>query len=93
MTDVNDALNLIELLKADKEKLETRIRAAEDEIKAVLGNRERGTTAGWSVSWKSSRRSTVDTKRLRAELPEIAAQYTNTTQTRVFRVNKIKEAG
>ena len=93
LTDVNDALNLIELLKADKAKLETRIRAAEDEIKAVLGNRERGTTAGWSVSWKSSTRSTVDTKRLRAELPEIAAQYTNTTQTRVFRVNKIKEAG
>lgn len=93
LTDVNDALNLIELLKADKEKLETRIRAAEDEIKAVLGDRERGTTACWSVSWKSSTRSTVDTKRLRAELPEIAAQYTNTTQTRVFRVNKIKEAG
>lgn len=93
LTDMNDALNLIELLKADKAKLETRIRAAEDEIKAVLGNRERGTTAGWSVSWKSSTRSTVDTKRLRAELPEIAAQYTNTTQTRVFRVNKIKEAG
>lgn len=93
LTDVNDALNLIDLLKADKAKLETRIRAAEDEIKAVLGDRERGTAADWRVSWKSSTRSTVDTKRLRAELPEIAAKYTNTTQTRVFRVNRIKEAG
>lgn len=93
LTDVNDALNLIDLLKADRAKLDTRIRAAEDEIKAVLGDRERGTTAGWNVSWKSSTRSTVDTKRLRAELPEIAAKYTNTTQTRVFRVNRIKEAG
>lgn len=93
LTELNDTLNLIELLKADKAKLDTRIRSAEEEIKAILCDRERGTAAGWSVSWKSSTRSAVDTKRLRAELPEIAEQYTNTTRTRVFRVNKIKEAG
>lgn len=90
--DVADALNLLELLKADKTALEARIKTAEETVKLALGDRERGNTERWRVSWANGTRNSIDAKRLRTEMPEIAERYTKTSATRTFRITKIKEA-
>lgn len=91
LSEVSDALNLLELLKADKSVLERRIKEAEETVKLALGSRERGNTERWRVSWKNGNRTTLDSKRLRAELPEIACKYTSVSNTRTFRISKVKE--
>ena len=74
-------------LKRMKEELEAEIAAAEDAIKAVMGDEEILTAGAYKVSWKTFTSSRVDTTALKKELPDIAAHYTKTTTGRRFSIN------
>lgn len=66
--------------------------AAENELRALLGDREALTVDGKVIaSWKPQVTDRLDTKALRAALPDVAATYTNTTTSRVLRVKNPKE--
>ena len=43
------------------------------------------------ATWKTSTRRSIDTTALKFALPDIAAQYTKETQSRVFKISKKKE--
>ena len=74
-------------LKRMKEELEAEIAAAEDAIKAVMGDEEHLTAGAYKVSWKTFTSSRVDTTALKQALPEVAAAYTKTTTGRRFSIN------
>ena len=74
-------------LKRMKEELEAEIAAAEDAIKAVMGDEETLTAGAYKVSWKTFTSSRVDTTALKKALPEVAAAYTKTTTARRFSIN------
>ena len=74
-------------LKRMKEELEAEIAAAEDAIKAVMGDEETLTAGAYKVSWKTFTSSRVDTTALKKALPEVAAQFTKQTTGRRFSVN------
>ena len=74
-------------LKRMKEELEAEIAAAEDTIKAVMGDEEILTAGAYKVSWKTFTSSRVDTTALKKALPEVAAAYTKTTTGRRFSIN------
>ena len=74
-------------LKRMKEELEAEIAAAEDAIKAVMGDEELLTAGAYKVSWKTFTSSRVDTTALKKALPEVAAAYTKTTTCRRFSIN------
>ena len=74
-------------LKRMKEELEAEIAAAEDAIKAVMGDEELLTAGAYKVSWKTFTSSRVDTTALKKALPEVAAAYTKTTTGRRFSIN------
>ena len=74
-------------LKRMKEELEAEIAAAEDAIKAVMGDEELLTAGAYKVSWKTFTSSRVDTTALKKSMPEIAAQFTKQTTSRRFAVN------
>ena len=74
-------------LKRMKEELEDAITAAEDAIKAVMGDEELLTAGAYKVSWKTFTSSRVDTTALKKALPEVAAAYTKTTTGRRFSIN------
>ena len=74
-------------LKRLKEELEAEISAAEDAIKAVMGDEELLTAGAYKVSWKTFTSSRVDTTALKKALPEVAAAYTKTTTSRRFSIN------
>lgn len=46
----------------------------------------------YSVRWKSSTTSRLDTAKLKADHPDLVAQYTKTTTYRRFSISKPKEA-
>ena len=73
-------------LKRLKEELEAEITAAEDAIKAVIGDEELLTAGAYKVSWSNVTSSRIDTSALKKALPDVAAAYTKTTTVRRFSV-------
>jgi predicted phage-related endonuclease len=66
--------------------------AAENRLKALLGDAEVATVGGTKVAtWKAQTARRIDLRRLEAERPEIAEQYRTESTSRVLRVN-LKES-
>ena len=61
---------------------------AKQRLQALMGERESALVGSWRITWKKQSRTTLDAKRLKAELPEVAAAYSRTTETRVFGIPK-----
>ena len=74
-------------LKRMKEELEAEIAAAEDEIKAVMGDDDTLLAGAFKVTWKAVTSSRLDSTALKKALPEIAERFTKQTTTRRFCVN------
>jgi predicted phage-related endonuclease len=93
------AVALLEQVNAARElrDLKTHIKALETEaeqrelaIKTYLENADVLVDGDGHklCTWKTESRKTIDTARLKAEQPDIAAQYIRETQSRVFRLAK-----
>ena len=74
-------------LKRMREELDEEIEAAQDAIKAAMGDSESVTAGAYKITWKPVESARIDTKTLKAALPEIAARFTVTSMTRRFCVN------
>lgn len=72
----------IAALKAEKDALETDVMIAFGDAEEISchGNR--------LATWKTQTPKRLDGKRLKEELPDIAAEYTKTTESRVLRLSK-----
>lgn len=96
-TDADDVVNLADCiqnfyeLKAIQEQmktLESRKNELQNVIKTHMGASERGECGDFTVTWKHQRRTSYDMGRLTADHPDIdIAEYTRTTQTRVFKIS------
>ena len=73
-------------LKRMKEEIEAEITAAEDEIKAVMGNEETLLAGAFKVTWTPYTTSRFDSTHFKRDHAELAAAYTKTTTTRRFSV-------
>lgn len=60
--------------------------ALKDRVKAHMGTDEQLTAGPYKVTWKAVTSTRIDSKRLTAEHPDIAASYTVTTTARRFTV-------
>lgn len=74
-------------LKRMKEELEIEITAAEDEIKAIMGDEETLLAGAFKVTWKAVTSSRLDSTALKKALPEIAKQFMKQTTARRFSIN------
>ena len=74
-------------LKRDADAVAEEIKATEAAIMRALGEAEVGTLAGRRVvTWKPQSRTTIDSKALKAEMPEVAERYSKTSSTRILRI-------
>lgn len=73
-------------LRRMADELAWEIEAIQDSIKAEMTAREVDTLTGldWKVTWKAVTSSRLDSKALKAALPEVAAQYTKQITSRRF---------
>ena len=74
-------------LKRLREELDAEIEAATDAIKAAMGDAETVTAGAYKITWKPVESSRIDTKALKAALPDVAARFTVTSTVRRFCVN------
>lgn len=71
-------------LQALIEEAEQEAEAIKDAIKAHMGDQEELRAGEYKVTWKPVKSARIDTRALKAELPEVAERYTTKTTTRRF---------
>lgn len=74
-------------LKRMREELDAEITAAEDAIKAAMGDEETLQAGAYKVTWKPVTSSRIDTAALKKALPDVAAAFTKATTCRRFCIN------
>ena len=87
--NINDTMKeLAEYIRLGEE-VAANIEALKDELKAYMQERGTDTIAGneHKASYKTVTTSRIDSSALKKAAPELAAQYTKTTETRRFVFN------
>ena len=76
-------------LQSEIDRMTAEVEAIKDELKEQMINQgtEVLTGNGWKASWKIVEGTRVDTKAMKAAVPEIVAKYTVTTRTSRFTLN------
>lgn len=88
---MEDLLNLRDLKVQQRDALQDEIDEMDQQIKATMGNHQTGMSTGWTVRWTATTSSRIDTKALRKAHPEIAEEFSKTTQSRRFEVKRVEE--
>lgn len=84
--DLDQKVSILKALQIEIESMTAEAEAIKDEIKMEMANRgeEVLTGTGWKASWKVVESSRIDTKALKAAMPDVAARYTVTSKTSRF---------
>lgn len=86
-TDADDLVQEYMAGKEAEEAAKTKKQEAENKLKDMLQEHEQGITpAGSKITWKTVNSSRIDSKKLKADHPEIAAQYNVESSSRRFTV-------
>lgn len=80
------AAQLLEL-KRQQKALEDAIDALEGAIKDYMGDKPEVTCGTYRILWTPYTDTRIDAKALKADLPDIAAQYTRSKLARRFSIN------
>ncbi len=78
-------------LKELSDDINTQLTAVKNEIKTVLGDNIHGACNGYKVTWKSQNKTTVDSKKLKKEYPNIYEDVAKKSSSRVLRITEEKE--
>jgi putative phage-type endonuclease len=73
-------------LKVKANELDEKISECENKIKDLLKDNEVGICGDRKITWKSSSRTTVDSKALKSKYPQIYMECSKTTPTRTFTI-------
>lgn len=84
--ELNELISHLRNLTRTIEDLEAEAEATKDLIKEFMLQQDVDTLKGpdYKITWKPVTRSSLDTKALRNDQPELAAQYTKTQSYRQF---------
>lgn len=87
---VSDYFDII----AEIERLQAQAEAIKDVIKFVMVEKETEeiSGSGWRATWHNTKTERIDSKALKEKLPEIYQEYSKTTMSTRFTLNKIKTA-
>lgn len=84
--NLEDKIRELQEYKRMKEDLDAMIESLQDEIKAVMGDEDTLIAGPFKVTWKTVLQNRLDSTALKKAMPEIAAQFTKTVETRPFKV-------
>lgn len=61
---------------------------AKQGLQALMGENEQAVVGHWMLTWRKQTKTLIDSKRLKSERPEIAAEYVKTSESRTFAAPK-----
>lgn len=85
--EAEELIETLDSVNAQMSEIKEQKQECENRLKAMLQDYEKGYAGERIVTWKSFARNSLDSKRLKAERPEIYEQYAKQTITRRFSVN------
>ena len=91
LTPFSEAIKEYARLGGEIAELTGKRDAIEQELKLYLKEAEVGECDGARITWKSQTSRRIDTKRLKAEMPEVYEQYANESVSRPFRIKILEE--
>lgn len=83
-------LDALEAVKKELDELKELKSRYENQVKMELEEAQQGVSSRYIVSYKTSERKTIDSKRLKAEMPDIAEKYTKPSLTRTLRIKQVE---
>ena len=86
MKDVENLFSRYDEIKSDIKDLEKEKGVIEQILKEEMKEAQRGTVGDRVVTWKAQERVSIDSKKLKEELPEIAEKYSKKSSYRVFKI-------
>ncbi len=89
--DWGDLFDLLTDLTRKQKHTEEQINEIKNRIKVEMGANELAKCGNYYANWKSSFSSGIDSKKLKAELPEVYAKYSKKTPKRTFTFGIRKE--
>lgn len=87
--DMRQQLDLLALYEKEAKTTKEKIEAIKQQLKMRMGICTNATCGKWSVTWKDQTKTTIDSKRLRAELPETFAMYSKTSTSRPLVIKEV----
>ena len=84
MNEIESKVKELRQLQALIEEATAEAKTIKDAIKAVMGDSEELRAGEYKVTWKAVTASRLDSKALRAALPDVVERFTKTTTTRRF---------
>lgn len=85
----NDMRELCDLAAAEKE-IKRRKDAIKQRLQAALGEHMVGSSDRYVITWRPQERSSIDSRRLYRERPDIYREYLTTSSTRIFKIKEIE---
>lgn len=85
----DDMRELIQLTIAEKE-IKRQKDAVKQRLQAALGTHTVGSSDRYVITWKAQERSSIDSRRLYRERPDIYREYLTTSSTRIFKIKEIE---
>lgn len=86
----DDMRELCDLAAAEKE-IKRRKDAIKQRLQAALGEHMVGSSDRYVITWRPQERSSIDSRRLYRERPDIYREYLTTSSTRIFKIKEIEE--
>lgn len=84
MNEMESKIRELRQLQALIDEATAEAEAIKDTIKAEMGDAEELRAGEYKVTWKAVTASRLDSKALKAALPEVVERFTKTTTTRRF---------
>lgn len=84
-------IEAIESIKAEVKEKQALQKEYENKLKLMIGEAAVGVTPRFEVNLKTYERNSIDTKKLKTELPDIAEKYSKTTTYRQLKIKQIEQ--
>lgn len=88
LVDKEAQLNRYDVISSYIKELEAEKKSIENFFKSEMDGYETAYIGDRKLTFKNQSRSTIDTQKLREELPDIAKAYTKTTTSKVFKISQ-----
>ena len=88
---MEDVLDLRALKVRERDALDDEISRLDQVLKMAMGDFQRGMSEKWSVRWTNTSTKRLDTKALKAAMPNVAERFTKVTTGRRFTVSRVSE--
>lgn len=87
--DMRNDLETLALYEKESKSLDEKIKAIKQNVKLRMGMFTNANCGRWKITWKDQTRTSIDSKRLKAELPETFAMYSKTSVSRPLKIEDV----